>query len=89
MDRYMDFKAIGHIYTVFQQQLVDLPCTKGEIFQHQALGVLHKRIIFKLMRELVAVYTTVNAVHNDYNSTLELDKQNTLAPNSKSLQLYR
>jgi len=76
MDKYMDFRAINGIYFFSEdkQKFVLVPTNKGEIFASDEFGLIEKRNLFKLLHMCSALYTKLNQVQVDQNSTAEFDK---------------
>lgn len=54
MDRYMEFGAIKQLLCFFNNEFIQPPFSKGEIFKHTQLNALEKRNLFKLLQNFLS-----------------------------------
>lgn len=58
MDRYMEFGAIKQLLCIFNNEFIQPPFSKGEIFKHTQLSALEKRNLFKLLQNFLSHFHT-------------------------------
>lgn len=47
--RYAEFRAIDHICTLFQGQLLNVPCSRSDVFNTKDLNIVEKRLLMKFL----------------------------------------
>jgi len=49
ISRYAEFKAVTRILTIIDDNLVEVPISRGDIFNNKDVSVVDKRLLMKFM----------------------------------------
>ena len=47
--RYAEFRAVDHVCTQFQGQLLNVPCSRSDVFNTKDLNIVEKRLLMKFL----------------------------------------
>ena len=50
ISRYAEFKAVTRILTSIEDKLIDVPCSRNDIFNCKDVSVVEKRMLMKFMQ---------------------------------------
>lgn len=50
VSRYTEFKAVSRILTLKEETLIDVPCSRNDIFNCKDVSVIDKRMLMKFLQ---------------------------------------
>lgn len=50
ISRYLEFKAVSRILTLKDNQIIEVPCSRNDIFNCKEVNVVDKRLLMKFLQ---------------------------------------
>ncbi|CAD7011324.1 rab proteins geranylgeranyltransferase component A [Ceratitis capitata] len=52
--RYAEFRAVDRVCTKFQNQIINVPCSRSDVFNTKDLNIVEKRLLMKFLSQCLA-----------------------------------